>query len=600
MMRKVVFLLLLLAAMVLAPRTDAQKMTTLQLAPGGTTTLTRPLSALISADDLRVKPSHEADTSILLRKGGNAAIGVPQPSPGSVSPPAANPVGFSGISHLDQRFAGTGAYVNTQFSTEPPDQGLAAGNGFVVEAVNSALAVYDQHTGTRLLGPTPVNQFFQRTPEINRTTGIRGDFLADPRVLYDHETRRWFVTVVEIDVNPITGAFATHSRLLLAVSQTDDPTLIWNLFSLDVTDDGSNGTQTHPGCPCFGDQPLIGADRNGFYISTNEFGITSPAVNFAQIYAMDKEALTDGLLPHVVHISSIPFPEGFPFSIQPAFSTSSRDFRGDWDEGEGRGVEYFMSVPFVNILDNRIVVWALGNTSSLKHSNPDLQLSHVVLQSENYGIPADAAQEVGPTPLGTLLGEPEELLSTGDYRMQQVVFADGKLWSGITTSVSQGPNCTDGFETDCKTGIAWFVVEPHFWDDGLEARIRRQGYVSVLGNNVFYPSIGVTDEGKGVMTFTLSGTNYFPSSAYVRINEDRVSSIRIAAQGVAPDDGFTGYPEFGGAGSGRWGDYSAAVADGDTIWFACEFIPGGPRTQLANWGTFIGHLGTDDEGEGDR
>jgi hypothetical protein len=59
---------------------------------------------------------------------------------------------------------------------------------------------------------------------------------------------------------------------------------------------------------------------------------------------------------------------------------------------------------------------------------------------------------------------------------------------------------------------------------------------------------------------------------------------------VAPDDGFTAYKAYGGNGIGRWGDYSAAVASGGTIWMANEYIPGGARTVLANWGTYISHI----------
>ena len=41
------------------------------------------------------------------------------------------------------------------------------------------------------------------------------------------------------------------------------------------------------------------------------------------------------------------------------------------------------------------------------------------------------------------------------------------------------------------------------------------------------------------------------------------------ALGQAPDDGFTAYKPYGGNGVGRWGDYSAAVADGNgNIWMA--------------------------------
>src|SRR5205807_4251717 len=64
---------------------------------------------------------------------------VPAPPPNSIA--LVNPgfSGFPGLTHRDQRRAGTGAYSNTQFSLEPPDQGLCVGNGFVLELVNTAL-----------------------------------------------------------------------------------------------------------------------------------------------------------------------------------------------------------------------------------------------------------------------------------------------------------------------------------------------------------------------------------------------------------------------------------------------------------------------------
>ena len=52
-----------------------------------------------------------------------------------------------------------------------------------------------------------------------------------------------------------------------------------------------------------------------------------------------------------------------------------------------------------------------------------------------------------------------------------------------------------------------------------------------------------------------------------------------------------GYRSFGFEGVGRWGDYSAAVADtSGRIWMATEYIPNAPRTGLANWGTFIARV----------
>ena len=63
----------------------------------------------------------------------------------------------------------------------------------------------------------------------------------------------------------------------------------------------------------------------------------------------------------------------------------------------------------------------------------------------------------------------------------------------------------------------------------------------------------------------------------------------MIGDGVGPADGFTGDPAQGAPDNvERWGDYSAAVADSSGhIWLATEYIPNGPRTVLANWGTFV-------------
>ncbi|HTD23856.1 MAG TPA: hypothetical protein VK738_14450 [Terriglobales bacterium] len=582
--------MLLFSIVLLASMAAAQNQ---NLTSDGVTALSSPLSGAPVADDLFSKPSHEVDGRVGPTVP-NAVLTVPGPVPQGAPAPAANSFGFNGISHFDQRTAGTGIYKNTQFSVEPPDQGLAAGNGFILEDVNDALAVYNQRTHALLVGPTPVNQFFKRTPAIIRSSPpVFGDSLTDPKAYFDPQTRRWFVTILEIDTNPATGATQKHSHLLLAVSKTPDPTGLFNLFSIDVTDDGTNGTPSHPNCPCFGDQPLLGANADGIFISTNEFGL-SVGFNGAQIYALGKEELAEGDAPAVVHLDNLPFPEGIPFSLQPAVVRSH-----DSEDDDSRGVEFLLSVPNITLLfDNRLAVWSLSNTRSLRSNSPHLTLNHVVISSETFGVPNDAEQKAGPTPLGTALGEPEELVATNDQRMNQVMLVDGELWGALTTSVSQGPNCVTGFESDCKAGIAWFRVRPRFDDNTLQAEVRHQGYISVQGENVMYPSVAIGEDGRGIIAFALSGHDFFPSTAFARISHSGTGPVRIAAAGVAPEDGFSGYFAFGGAGSGRWGDYTAAaVVDENNIWFATEYIPGGVRTVLADWGTFIGRVRVDEDEE---
>ena len=134
-----------------------------------------------------------------------------------------------------------------------------------------------------------------------------GPFLSDPRCYYDAQTARWFLTVLQIDVNPFTGAFGYRSSELIAVSQTSDPTGNYGLFSFDTTNDGNGGTPSEPNCPCFGDQPRIGADAHGFYISTDSYPIHGLFnSNGGELYAMSKQGLaaaaTGGPVPSLVAI----------------------------------------------------------------------------------------------------------------------------------------------------------------------------------------------------------------------------------------------------------------------------------------------------------
>src|SRR5258708_18775027 len=192
---------------------------------------------------------------------------VPTPASNAiVTPNSVN--GFNGITHRDQRLADNG----NQFSLEPPDQGLAAGNGLVAEAVNNATAVYAA-AGHLLAGPMALNRFFGLPSEIVRSNPpVFGPFISDPRVYFDKDTNTFFTTELAIDTNSATGAFLTGAaaRASTLIAMTHDPTSTWTVLSNKTTNDGG---QFGP-CPCFGDQPLIGADANGFYISTNAFSIS--------------------------------------------------------------------------------------------------------------------------------------------------------------------------------------------------------------------------------------------------------------------------------------------------------------------------------------
>ena len=239
-------------------------------------------------------------------------------------------------------------------------------------------------------GPVDLNSFFGLAAQVDRTQNpaVDGPFLSDPKCYYDTDTQRWFLTELQED------ATGVRAHTLIAVSTSSDPTATWDLFSIDATDDGQNGTPSHPNCPCFGDQPLIGADANGFYITTNEFGDTE-GFNGSQVYAMSKKALEGGFTPVVVQFDNLSLAEGQAYSIQPATSPSA----GDYDTSNS-GTEYFLSaLDFNATLDNRIAAWAITNTSSLATGSPSVTLQSVLVKSENYGQPPTATQKDGPHPV---------------------------------------------------------------------------------------------------------------------------------------------------------------------------------------------------------
>jgi Bacterial Ig-like domain (group 3)/FG-GAP-like repeat len=494
--------------------------------------------------------------------------------------------GFDGLDAQDSRGAGHG----NQSTTEPPDEAMAVGNGQVLQAINDAVAVYALN-GKRLSGPKTTNAFFNLAPSV--VHGPNGDntygpFVSDPNVLFDTDTQRWFVTAVRIATNSQTGEFVSKADVMVAVSKTSDATGGYDIYSIDITDAG------FAQCPCASDQPLLGANRDGIYISANQYSLADGTFQSGLILALGKERLVAGQTPVSIGFQTLT-QDGVPgFSIYPA--------RTSHTSAMPAGVEYFMSTldfsgvsgeePLAGRGDHRITVWALGNTALLRTDDPDLLLQQVTINTEPYAIPPAATQKPGPTPLLDSLNakggqEILERLDANDDRMQQVFFADGKLYGAVNSRIGNPGNSS-------RVGIAWFEVEPKIAGCTLDAKMARQGYVAIADGNVMFPAIAVNEQGDGAIAFSVVGPTLFPSFGYVEIDAKGIGTgIHIATKGAAPEDGFSGYVSEGGDGIARWGDYSAAaVAPDGSIWLAGEYITGRPRApqSLANWGTFIGAL----------
>ncbi len=485
--------------------------------------------------------------------------------------------GFIGLNHQDSLQADHG----NQTSVEPPDQALAVSSTQVLEAVNDAVAVYGK-TGARLAGPISLNLFFKREPaKLQGPPKLFGPFLTDPRALYDEDTKRWFVTALLIDTESSTGNFLPHSEVLLAVSDTSDATGSFTQYSIDVTDSDS------PECPCVGDQPLLGINEDGIYITTDQFAFSDFGFKTVLVLAIDKFSLAQGTSLRAVSLKTLPQDEAPGFAIQPAITLNRRH------AVPNHGTEYLMSsLDFSGKGDNQLSIWALMNTESLRTAQPDLRILKAEVNTETYAAPPPATQKDGHTPLRDALNasggnEKLETLETDDDRLQQLYMVEDRLFTALTTTVI-------GAGGTPHSGIAWFVLNPNANSCSVTADVDRQGYVTATNADIMFPAVAVNRKGSGVIAFSLAGLKNFPSSGYLRLGRQGiVRGIHLDSVGANPEDGFSGYSAFGGNGAARWGDYSAAAVgpDGD-LWFASEYVPNQPRTPLANWGTFVGNLDT--------
>jgi hypothetical protein len=524
---------------------------------------------------------------------------------------------FDGINHRDQRTASGG----NQFSVEPPDQGLCVGGGHVVEAVNSAFQVFNAD-GSGRTGVEALNQFFGYPPALVRPSGPFGPIVTDPSCLYDPTTRSFFLAVLTLDVVPASGAFTGTNHLDIAVAH--DPTGTWDIYSLDATDDGTNGSPSHPHCPCLGDYPHLGVDAHGFYLTTNEYSFFGPEFNSAQVYAFSKRALARGdASVRVTQFDTTAADRGLNgFTVWPAQSPAAAQYAR-----EAAGTEYFLSSNAAEEAtgttahtSNSVVTWSLTNTESLDSAQPNLRLHNTRVPVRTYSLPPLSNQKAGPVPLAqclnsdpcatTVLGTPdarkpevESPLDSNDTRMQQVTYSRGRLYGALDTAVT-----VSGAQ---KAGIAWYIVRPRSSAQAVRADLSRQGQLGLAHNNLTYPAIGVNARGRGVMAFTLVGDTYYPSAAYAAFDgRTGAGRLFLAKAGLGPQDGFSGYKAFANPPSAdprpRWGDYGAAAVEGRDIWIASEYIGqtctlavyqsgqlgscNGTRTALANWYTRISRV----------
>ena len=360
----------------------------------------------------------------------------------------------------------------------------------------------------------------------------------DPKVLYDPYNKRWMFTVTADGDEPT-------SAVLVAVSQTSDPTGVWNRYKVDVDSTGA----------AWADYPSLGFNKNWIVVTVNMFGVT-PASGFkrSHIYAFNKAKLYAGAATGFVKL----FQDANGFTQAPAITydnaVNSLYLVEDWNG------------------TSQLRISSLGGTAAA----PTYSATHFFPNSPapwNFNPPNgdDFAPQLGST----------RKIQTNDSRIQNVVYRGGSLWCVHTVFLPGSPS------TPTRSSIQWWELTP------TSAVVKQRGRIDDATGAKFYafPSIAVNALKDVLIGYSRFSSQQYASANYsFRAGTDAANTLRDVAvlkAGIAP------YNKDFGSGRNRWGDYSSTVVDplNDLdLWTVQEHaaaVSGG----FSRWGTWWGRIG---------
>jgi hypothetical protein len=539
--------------------------------------------------------------------------------------------GANGVKGINAVDSGTMA-TNPLGDIEPSDQGLCAGNGFVVESNNIGEVLFFNTHLNRVSSVIPLDTLMGLT---DRGWSSGGDISC----VYDHSNGGHFIFTQFVSASPesaggpFAGCFAGVPNTCMegiAVTQGNNPFGPYNVYFMNA-----NYNANEPGAPTLlNDFTKIGVTRDALLMMWDEFPLVTPGIggggfNGAQEFAIDKDALERGAPVSLSNGKPNPFfnvaienmgllatPDGTCasdnirhrpgitcwFSVIPANSSDPAQFDNS-HFGSGFMLE---SLDFYGQGDNRVAVFdwtglaALDSPGcfacGLTHFGGAL-FSGVQPYFYDFSLPG-APQKAGPIPLGDMCGAaglsagatppascPEGPVATNGDNFTQASQAQGQLWGAISTSVSQSFASESSPEE--HFGSAFWVIGTESFDHHGFFTLTSQGYASAAHEDLAFPDIVAPDYGAAAYFFTLTGNGgptgadnggFFPSTAFGRVSAGSSdlarNKIHVVDLGQSPTDGFSEYLGFPGPIGPRWGDYSMGQFDPGSgkIFFSTQYI----------------------------
>jgi hypothetical protein len=422
----------------------------------------------------------------------------------------------------------------------PPDTMGAVGTAHLVTMLNSEVRIHDRAGAD--LGTVSLGTFW--TPE-----RVSSSNPFDPQLVYDAGSGRWLATV------DADGESAT-SQVWFAMSAGSDPTGTWTFWGLQADATGTT----------WADYPGLGANATWVAI-TNDMYTVAPSPSFAgaKMWVIDKaSALAGGPLTATVFPARFDLgPSGeYGFALQPALTFGAEPTLYLADAAYTSGSQKLLRI-------SRLTGTGAAPTWSVQPGSA-FAGSGVFAVTNDFDL-----TQLGARQLGTAA-----TLDSGDTRMMNAVFRNGRLWCTHTGGWPVG--AVD------RTVVLWYQLDP----GAMPSPVVQSGVLNGgPGVHLVYPSIAANAADDALVGLSRTDAGRHPEAAWTaRAAGDLPGTMSPVTTLKAGEDVYV--KDFG-TGVVRWGDFSATAvdpADDLTFWTIQEYAAAdvGPTPDDDRWGTWWG------------
>jgi hypothetical protein len=443
--------------------------------------------------------------------------------------------------------------VNNVNGVLPPDTqgdiGYDPNNNkkYYVQWVNLSYRIWDvtnPAAPVSLVGPVAGNALWSGTGTL---CASHND--GDPLTRFDNLSKRWVMSQFAL-------SFPNDFHQCIAVSQTADPTGLWNLYDFQTSTTNMN------------DYGKLGVWPDGYYMSFNQFNGNTYDWAGAAVAVFERDKMLAGQPANMIYIdlgaANMNYGGMLPSDLDgtppPA---GSPNYFAEWDD----------STSSLGDLQDTIRIWkfhtdwtTLANTTFGLNSSydPDLKIATANVNPDMCG----GARSCIPQP-----GTTQKLDAISDrlmYRLQYRNFGDRQTLVGNHTVDANGAD---------KAGVHWFELR----DSGSGFGMHQQGVYAPDSDNRWMASAAMDVSGDIALGYSVASSATSPSVRFT-------GRLALDPAGELPQ-GETTLIAGGGSqtnSAARWGDYSMMAvdpADGCTFWYTQEYMQ---TTSSANWQTRIG------------